>query len=285
MGRNFENNKVRKTMRVGISLIIILSLAACSSEQTAQASSGESSQLTSTPISFADATGENLQMMEVVPCPFVSDEVIKASVRTTFEITRREVSNTSYRWAYNAGFAINVTIEDLATARLVAERQYNMDIDPVLTPQSGPGTNATVLNDTAWDKQLPFAYSFEKDVKLVFMNYTGFKTDAGIMRPAADEIAQRMGTASEIQQQRRELLVPFEACEVWSENDLKAAFSAGDGSRVETGRRGPSTCSWNVTQDGVAGQRTAAFNIYKPEPGKKKEYEYDGYGRSARDIR
>ena len=264
-------------MRLGITLIIILGLSGCNSEQTAQASNSEAEGLSSTPVSFADATGENSEMIEVGPCPFVSDETIKASVRTSFEITRQEVSNTNCRWAYNAGFVIEVTIEDLANAKPLSERRYNMDVDPVLAPQDGPGVNAAVLNDTAWDKPVPYAYSFEKDGKLVFMRYTGFKTDSAIMRPAANEIAQRMGTAPDIERQNRELLVPFEACSVWTDSDIRTVFGAGDTSTVATGARGPSTCSWNIREDGISGERTAAFNIYKTESGKKQEYEYDSY--------
>lgn len=264
-------------MRAGISLIIILGLSACGSNEKAHASDGDSGGLTSTPISFADATGENSVMMEVGPCPFISDQMIKASVQTSFEITRREVSNTGCRWAYNAGFVIEVTIEDAATAKPVSGRRYNMDIDPVLTKQDGPGVNAAVLNDTAWDKPLPYAYSFEKDGQLVFMHYTGFKTNAQIMRPAAEEIARRMATAPEIEKQRREQIIPFEACTVWTESDVKTVFTAGKESIVMTGARGPSTCSWNILEDGVSGQRTAAFNMYKPQAGKKQEYEYAGY--------
>lgn len=233
--------------------------------------------LTNTPISFAGATGETATMTEIDPCPFVSDAAILASVRTDFEITRQEVSNTACRWAYNAGFTIDVSIEDLAGAQPVSERRLNFDVDPVLVPQDGPGTNAMVLNDTAWDTPLPYAYSFEQDGKLVFMQYFGFKTDADIMRPAADEIALRMDTAPEIQPQQRELAVTFAPCEVWTEGDIRTAFDLDDGVAVAPGARGVSTCTWTLYDDGASGQRTVAFNIYKPNPDEKQEYEYDSF--------
>lgn len=264
-------------MRTGLSILAITALSACGTDQSASASNESGAQLTSTPISFADAVGDNSEMQEAGPCPFVSDKTIIASVRSSFEITRNEVSGSKCRWAYNAGFAIEVTIEDAATARPVAQRRYNMDIDPVLEPQSGPGKNAVVLNDTAFGNPLPYAYSFEQDGRLVFMSYTGFKTNTAIMRPAADEIARRMGDAPEMEAQRRELIVPFEACEVWSEGDIKLAFEAGAGASPMTGRRGPSTCAWEMREDGVDGIRTAAFNIFKPTPGQKSEHEYPAY--------
>ncbi|RBW42729.1 hypothetical protein DS901_12435 [Loktanella sp. D2R18] len=222
-------------------------------------------------------------MNEIAACPFVSDETIIASVQTDFEITRQEVSNTICQWAYNAGFTITVSVEDLAGARPVSERQLNTGHDPILIPQDGPGTNATVLNDTAWDTQLPFAYSFEQVGKLVFIQYFGFKTDAILMRPAADEIARRMGAAVDIEPQARALSVPFEACGVWTDDDIRSAFNAGDQATVAPGARGISTCTWTMFEDGVLGQRTVTYNIYVPQADEKQEYEYDSYVPYATD--
>ena len=56
------------------------------------------------------------------------------------------------------------------------------------------------------------------------MRYTGFKTDADIMRPAANEIAARMSIAPTIRHQRRHKTEPFKACDVWNEYDLKTVF-------------------------------------------------------------
>jgi len=190
-------------------------------------------------------------------------------------MTRREVSNTQCRWSYNAGFAVEVTIEDVASAKPVSERRYNIDVDTVLSSQDGPGKNAVVVNDTAWDKQMPFAFSFEQDEKLVFMRYTGFKTNAEIMRPAADEISARMGSAPEIEPQRRHATRPFQACETWNEQDMKSVFGLDDTARV--GQVGTSICTWDIYEDGVSGKRTASFSFSKHETGKELDYEALGY--------
>lgn len=245
-------------------------------DQTLKSKSGNLP-LTSTPISFADATGETSVMREVGPCPFISDKTIKASVRSTFNLTRQDVSDTECRWAYNAGFAITVTIEDLLAARPVSERQYNIGVDTISEPQDGPGYNALILNDTAWDKPIPFAYSFEKDGKLVFMSYTGFKTDVGNMRLAANEIAAHMSSAPSIEPQRRHASEPYKACPTWTEQDLKTVFGAGDTATIAPGASSMSSCSWKIYEDGVLGQRTAALKIYKTKPGQKAEYEHDSY--------
>ena len=277
-----------------ISPLLIIGLAACGSDKTTEnddtsaadenavaskstPKSDKSASLTMTPISFADATGENSEMVEVGPCPFLSDETAKASVRTSSEISRREVSNSLCRWAYNAGFAIEVTIEDLASARPIKERLYNIGVETVIEPQDGPGTNAAVINDTAWNKNIPFAYSFEKDGKLIFIRYTGFKTNPEIMRPAAVEIARRMSTAPKIEPQRRHLTEPFKPCDVWTNEDLKTAFGAGDTATIAPGARGIHSCSWKIYEDGKAGSRSAALNIYKSKSGEKAPYEYEGH--------
>ncbi len=248
-----------------------------SQSSSSSISKSEKSVLTNTPISLADATGETSEMIEVGLCPFVSDETIKASIQTNFEIIRREVSNTECRWSYNAGFSIQVTIEDLLAAKPVSERRYNIDVNAVSEPQDGPGTNSLVLNDTAWDRPIPFAYSFEKDGKLVFLHYIGFKTNAEIMRPAANEIATRMSNAPVIETQRRHATQPFKACEVWTDQDIKTVFGAGDTATIAPGAKGISTCAWTLYEDGVSSKRTVSYKVLKPEPGKKAEYEYDSY--------
>ncbi len=278
-------------MRVALICTTLLFFTACIDDQSSDTSSlstnspataksdqkSRKSALTHTPISFADATGATSKMIEIDPCPFASDEIIKASVRSNFEMARREVSNTNCRWAYNAGFEVDITIEDRDSAVPISERKYNIGVDTILEAQSGPGSNAVVLNDTAWDKPIPFAYSFEKDGKLVFMRYTGFKTDTDIMRPAANEIAARMSIAPTIRHQRRHKTEPFKACDVWNEHDLKTVFDAGETAVMAPGAKGVSTCSWKIYEDGVSGQKMVTVNIYKPESGKKAEYEYDSY--------
>ena len=250
-----------------------------SNTQLSDDSSLEKGQLTlsMTPISFAEATGENSKMKEVEPCPFVSDESIKASVRSDFEIIRREVSNTLCRWSYNAGFSIIVTIEETATAKPISERKYNLDVNPMLLPQDDPGSNAFVLSDTAWDKPLPYAFTFEKDNKLIFIRYTGFKTNPEIMRPVADEIAQRMLNAPIIEHQLREEVLTFKACDVWTDQDIKIAFDTKNNASIAPGANGRSTCSWTLYEDGVSSKRTVAFKLQKVSPGTKAEYEYDSY--------
>lgn len=235
------------------------------------------SQLTTTPISFADALGETSVMIDVPPCPFASDAVIKASVRSSFDMIRKEVSNTQCRWSYNAGFAVKVTIEDLLAAKPISERRYNIGVDTTLEAQDGPGTNAQVLNDTAFDKPIPFAYSFEKDGKLVFMHYTGYKTNAEIMRPAANQIAARMSTAPAIEPQRRRATEPFKACEVWTDQDIRAALGLDVAVPIAPGASSMSSCSWKAYVDGAAHPKTVSFNIFKTTPGEKAEYEYDSY--------
>lgn len=278
---------MRSNLLTTISIVITATfITGCGPDETSSAASDAAAapqsksgqaQLTTTPISFADALGATSEMIDIAPCPFASDAVIKASVRSTFEMTRKEVSNTECRWSYNAGFAVRVTIEDLSTAKPISERRYNIGVDTTLDAQDGPGTNAQVLNDTAFDKPIPFAYSFEKDGKLVFMHYTGYKTNAEIMRPAANQIAARMSTAPSIEPGRLQATEPFKACEVWTDQDIRTALGAADETPIAPGASGQSTCSWKAYVDGASQPKTVSFKIYKTPPGQKAEHEYDSY--------
>ncbi len=109
------------------------------------------------------------------------------------------------------------------------------------------------------------------------MRYTGFKTNAEIMRPAADEISARVGSAPEIEPQRRHATKPFQACETWNEQDMKSVFGLDDTAVVGQGRRGMSTCTWNFCEDGVRGKKAAGSSFSKHETGKELDYEAIGF--------
>ena len=155
------------------------------------------------------------------PCPFLSDEAATASVKTDWELKLRESSNNHCYWSKNAGFSIKLSIEPLATAKLVSERAYNMDSPPVLKPQPAPGNNATILYDTTWDKELAYAMSFEQDEKLVMIYVTGLKTDAQRLTTAAKEVASKLSNTL-TETANESTTGPFDMCSTWSESQMTA---------------------------------------------------------------
>ena len=295
-------------MRIISIYVLALILAGCGSEnpapksgssdisnssKTAKAKSSlkpaSASSLNQTPISTPDALGLNKFMAEPGPCPFLDDETIIASVKSNFEFTRREVSNTNCRWAYNAGFSMEVTIENLVEAKPISDRNYNVGVNSVMAPQDGPGTNAAILNDTAWDKPLPYAYSFEKDGKLVFIKYTGVHTRVDKMREVAEEVANRMTNAKPIEHERREETSPFKPCETWTTLEILSAFGFADDSTVRSSAgSGLTSCQWKIRETDTPEERMLSISFVKTEgdnPLKLKGYKEKIEGSVAYNIK
>lgn len=158
---------------------------------------------------------------EVGACPFLSDEGALSSVKTSYELTRREVSNSVCRWSYNAGFSLVVTVEPVDKALPVEQRRYNLGVDTQIDSQPGPGNNAVLVSDTAWGRPIPFGYGFEIDGSAVFVRVTGMKTDQARLSATAQEIANLLPNAPAIEQQQRTETAPFSPCSVWSKDDIQ----------------------------------------------------------------
>ena len=160
----------------------------------------------------------------VGPCPFLSDDAARSTVKTSFELERRQVSNSECRWSYNAGFSLKVTVDPIDNVTPLEERRYNIGVDTELDPQSGPGENAALVSDTAWGKPVPFGYGFELDDNAIFIRVTGMKTDNERLRATADEIAELLPNAPVIEAQRRTESVAFQPCSVWQNEAIQSAL-------------------------------------------------------------
>jgi len=154
------------------------------------------------------------------PCPFLSDDAAKAAVKTSYELERKQVSNSGCRWSYNAGFSIEVTVAAIDKAIPIEQRRYNLGVDTKLEPQTGPGTNATLVSDTAFGKPVPFGYGFELNNDAIFIHVTGMQTDNNRLRATADEIANLLPSAPVIQPQRISESVTFEPCSIWQDQAI-----------------------------------------------------------------
>ena len=218
-------------VRRSLALAGLLLLAACgddeSSKQTTEASvaSPEPAKsmnlnLRSTPLDKEVYLGFVVpEVKEAAPCPFLSDEVALATVKTNWILKRRETSNEQCYWSKNLGFSIKVTVEPLATAKPVLSRAYNMDSPPVLKQQSAPGNNAVVLYDTTWDKEQAYAMAFEQNSKLVMIYVTGMSTDAERLSATAREVSDKLPTASIIESPL-DKSDAFNMCTTWTESDI-----------------------------------------------------------------
>jgi len=188
------------------------------------------------------------QEKSAAPCPFLSDKTALAVVKTDWTLKRRETTNERCYWSKNLGFSVELTIEPLATSKPLAERVYNLESLPVLKPQSGPGDNATILYDTVWDKEQPYAISFEQNNQLIMMRVTGLTTDEERLTAAALEVANKLPAASSIDTQD-DYSVTFDMCSTWRKSEIEAIL----GSAVQT-TLGNLDCKWESTKEGVLKQ-------------------------------
>ncbi|MEM9570436.1 MAG: hypothetical protein AAF996_03160 [Pseudomonadota bacterium] len=226
-----------------------ITLASSDDNQNAFSASGgtQPASLTLAPLD-ADAVFGRLEPVETAtgPCPWLIDETALGAIKTEKTFIRREVSNQACIWNYNSGFEISVRIESLENAEPVTERVYNFDNPPELRPQSGPGTNATLLLDTTWKEYdpRPYAYSFEQSDELVFIRTTGVEASLEGLRAVAEEIAGSRPGAPSIERQTHSILPAFDPCTVWTESEVAALIDA-DSHR--SSRRSGHYCTYAVT--------------------------------------
>lgn len=197
-------------------------------------------------------------VVETAPCPFLTDSTAIATADTNRELLRREVSNEACRWSMNAGFSIRVSVESVTTATPMKDRAYNLDTPPVLKEQAGPGENAVILYDTAWDNERPYAMGFEQDDKLVEIFVTGMETDSARLTTTAEEVAAMLPTAPEIAQQYREIRPALDFCAIWSDESVGSLIGATMDESLYSGPYGQSGCKWDTGIGGNTKNMTLA---------------------------
>lgn len=96
------------------------------------------------------------------------------------------------------GLSIQLTIEPTATAETDdhSGRGYNIDVEPVVEPQDGPGTKAVVLIDTAFTDLgldgLAYGYFFVEGEVTAFVETVGLDMGAENLRVLAEEVDARI---------------------------------------------------------------------------------------------
>lgn len=111
--------------------------------------------------------------------------------------------NDFCRWRDVTGaMSISVSLEDATITDIDdhSGRAYNIDVDPVVEPQEGPGESAVVLVDTAFadlreDEGFAYGYFFVQDGLAVFVRTTGLEIGRENLRVLADEVSARLGAS------------------------------------------------------------------------------------------
>lgn len=92
------------------------------------------------------------------------------------------------------GQALDIRVEDAATVDTDdhSGRAYNLDQEPIVEPQDGPGSKAVVLKDNAFGDEggepLTYGYFFVEGDAAVFISTTGFDAGPEALRTVADEV-------------------------------------------------------------------------------------------------
>ena len=156
------------------------------------------------PINLANARMPFTDAAKSVPvCPWLSDASANAAVDNVLSsepMVRRKVTASECNWNLNMGFSIRIQSVPVAEAASPDSITYNMDIPPVVEPQTGPGSDAAVLLDPTWDADnpRPFAFVFTAGNRQFTIKTTGVKTSADRLRAVADEIVGALPGAAVI---------------------------------------------------------------------------------------
>lgn len=93
---------------------------------------------------------------------------------------------------------ISIQLEDAEIAELDdhSERAFNVDVDPVVEPQDGPGDKAVILVDTAFENaggdELAYGYFFVENGLAVYLKVSFLDLGRDLLRVLADEVHARI---------------------------------------------------------------------------------------------
>jgi|GEM_PF-3212336 len=167
-------------------------------------SPGGSVELATTPIPFRDlydfrdgseptTRTEDVQLDE---CPLLSLNTLEASSGTYSKPTTLGNATALSCSFGNSPGTLTVTVEAAADVETDdhSGRAYNIDVEPIVEPQDGPGDKAVILIDTAFAETLGndgnrYLYFFVLGDQAVTIRSTAFKVRDDGWRALADEVA------------------------------------------------------------------------------------------------
>jgi len=283
-----------------------LTLVACGYSDDGNAIAGSSSTadksavvaLSTQPIPFRDLydsrDGKPLIQTETVQlevCPLLSLKTL-ADWSGFSERPKLELATTDRcEFSKGAAFGFSIRVESAANVDVNnhSGRAYNMDIEPVVEAQAGPGEKAVMLIDTAFvDNGLePFryAYFFVLGDKAITLWSRAFKIKEGGWRSMAEEVAANIqsGLAGE-KAQTIEVVendaYTIEPCGFITHDQLAmlTEWSSADISSNHKPVR--STCGWKFPDGSVLNFRFRAARATYPDS--NQEDRADSLGMFAR---
>lgn len=115
-----------------------------------------------------------------------------------FQAPSSPAPSATCSWTDTSGLSVQLTVEPTAESETQdhSGRAYNIDVEPTVEPQDGPGTDAVLLVDTAFDDLgsdgFPYGYFFVEGDDAVFIETVGLDVGAEALRAFADEADRRL---------------------------------------------------------------------------------------------
>ncbi len=135
---------------------------------------------------------------QVDECSLLDGATIAAAMRNPSEVTLDRATTTSCDWVvFPVGFSVQVEPASEVDVDDHSGRAYNIDVEPVVEPQDGPGEKAVLLVDTVAVDGFEYAYFFVLDDRAVTIRSTGVAI-AGVeaWRTMADEVAANLASGA-----------------------------------------------------------------------------------------
>ncbi len=135
---------------------------------------------------------------QVDECSLLDGATIAAAMKNPDEVTLDRATSTSCDWVvFPVGFSVVVEPASEVDVDDHSGRAYNIDVEPVVKPQDGPGEKAVLLVDTVAADGFEYAYFFVLDDRAVTIRSTAVPI-AGVeaWRTMADEVAANLASGA-----------------------------------------------------------------------------------------
>lgn len=201
-------------VRVSFPAAALVLLAACGgSDDDPSSAPPTDPQPADTSTSAAPTEAEPTEAAPVADaCSLLDEEFLTtelSGVRGSFDGTPLDfqqplqASPTDYcEWKDATGaFSVRLSVEDAASAETDdhSERAYNIDVEPTVEPQDGPGEKSVILLDTAFEGlgsgPLAYGFFFVEGDAAVFIFGSGLDMGSDVLRTLADEADSRLTSA------------------------------------------------------------------------------------------
>jgi len=188
--------------------------------------------LPTTPISMQEAIVDDWAgaTVQLDSCSLLTDATLESSLSVDgTAATLDRASGTECNWTAFPG-TFSVRMERAADVEVDdhSDRAYNIDIEPIVEPQDGPGEKAVILVDTAFSdgdaaEGVVYAFFFVLDGQAVTLRSSGVSIgERQAWRVMADEVAANLTAAGDSGDASEAGEAAPDSCTMYSVSDVAA---------------------------------------------------------------